>query len=116
MTLSLEEAEKFFIENNPDVKAKRAEIGKADADIIEAQAIPNPSLRYELESLKDGERETEQTFSVSQSLDIFRKRSKKREAAEKRREAGALLLDHDVTEMTVQMKQTYCRIFTPQGK
>jgi len=108
--LSMEEAEKICIENNLLIKAKKAEIKKADADIISAKIIPNPLLGYSVSSLKNSERETEEFYSVSQNIDISGKRSKKIDAAKKNKEAHLYFLEHEISGVILQLRQTYYKI------
>lgn len=108
--LSMEEAEKICIENNLLIRAKKAEIKKADAEIISAKMIPNPLLRYAASSLKNGERETEESYSVSQSIDISGKRSKRIDAAKKSREAHLYFLKYEISGIILHLRQTYYKI------
>ncbi len=108
--LSIEEAEKICIENNLLIKTKKAEIKKADAEIISAKIIPNPLLRYAASSLKNGERETEESYSISQSIDISGKRSIRIDAAKKSREARLYFLEHEISGVILQLRQTYYKI------
>lgn len=108
--LSMEDAERLFLENNLDIRSRNIELQKSDASILDAKALPNPAVRYYLESLKNGERETEETYSVSQEVDLTGKRSRKVEAAYKTREARTLILAHEISGLIVQMKQSYYKI------
>ncbi|MBI5101409.1 MAG: TolC family protein [Nitrospirae bacterium] len=108
--LSMEDAERLFIENNLDIRLRNRELQKSDASILDAKALPNPAVRYSLESLKSGERETEETYSVSQEVDVTGKRSRKVEAAYKTREARGLFLAHEISELTARMKQSYYKV------
>lgn len=75
--LTMEEAEKLFLAGNPEVKAKKLEVGKLEAAITEAQTLPNPVIKFVLESLQNGEGFTEETYSLSQRIDPAGKRGKK---------------------------------------
>lgn len=108
--LSMEEAEKLCIENNLLIKAKKAEITKADAEIISAKIIPNPSLRYVVDYLKNREKETEETYSINQNIDISGKRSIRIDAAKKSREAGLYFLEQEIAGVILHLKQTYYKI------
>lgn len=108
--LGMEEAKKLFIENNLVIKAKKAEIAKADAEIISAKIIPNPSMSYAVESLKNDVRETEETYSVSQNIDISGKRSIGIDAAKKSREARLYFLEQEIAGVILQLKHTYYKI------
>lgn len=109
-TLSLDAAEMLLLENNIEIKSRNIEMQKSDASIIEAKVLPNPAVRYSIESLQNGERETEQTYSVLQNVDITGKRSKRIDAALKGKEASSLLLAHEIAGLLVQMKQSFYRI------
>lgn len=108
--LSLEEAEKLCIENNLAIKAKKAEIAKADAGIVSAKMIPNPSLKYAASSLKNSAKETEETYSISQNIDVSGKRGIKIDAAKKNKEARLYFLQQDIAGVILGLKQTYYRI------
>ncbi len=109
-SLSLEDAEKLFLGNSLAVKAKRIELQKTDADILAAKTLSNPSLNYELSALKSGERENEETYSISQSIDIAGKRGKRIDAALRNKEARLLLSEQEIAELLLQMKQSYYRV------
>jgi len=108
--LSMEEAEKLCIERNIAIKAKKADIAMIDAEIISAKLIQNPSLRYSLDSLKNGEKEREETYSVSQNIDITGKRSIRIDVLKKSKEASLYFLEHEVAGIIFHLKQTYYKI------
>jgi cobalt-zinc-cadmium efflux system outer membrane protein len=108
--LNMEKAEKLFLENNLDIRSKKIELQKSDAAILELKTLPNPAVRYSMESLKNGVRETEETYSVSQEVDITGKRGKRIEAAHKSREATDMLLKHEIAGLLVQMKQSFYKM------
>ncbi|MBI5484177.1 MAG: TolC family protein [Deltaproteobacteria bacterium] len=110
MVLNMEDAERLFIENNLDIRSRKIELQKSDAAILDAKTLPNPSARYSLESLKNGVRETEEKYSVSQEVDLAGRRGRRVEAAYKAREARNLLLAHEISGLIVQMKQSYYKI------
>lgn len=108
--LSMENAERLLLENNLEIRSKKIGVQKSDAVVLEAKALPNPVAQYSLESMKNGLRETEETYSVSQSLDIAGKRGSKVQAAYKSSEARAYFLEHEIAGLLMQMKQSYCKI------
>ncbi|KAF0182780.1 MAG: cobalt-zinc-cadmium resistance protein CzcC [Nitrospirae bacterium] len=112
LSLTMEQAVTLGLENNMELKAKQAELGKAEAEVIGAAEIPNPSFQYGYESLKNREYEIDrsETFTVSQSIDFLWKRGKRVEAAEKSREARDLLLRHETSGVAVQIRQTYGKV------
>ncbi|MDP2141434.1 MAG: TolC family protein, partial [Gammaproteobacteria bacterium] len=83
---------------------------KSDAAILDAKTLPNPSARYSLESLKNGARETEETYSVSQEVDVTGKRSGRLDTAHRSREAAELSLNHEIAGLLVQMKQSFYKV------
>lgn len=109
-SLSLEDAEKLFLENNLELKAKKAELGKYDAGVIEARLLANPAFKYNVESVENGERETEEVYSVSQPIDIVRKRGLRTDVARKKRDAQHLRYEQDILNALAELKQTYYRI------
>lgn len=108
--LSLKEAERIFLEENLEIKTGRAGLKKADADLLEAKTLPNPSVNLSIESMRNGERETEETYSVTQGIDLSGRRKSRIQAAQKGREAQSLFLDHEITELRVRMRQTFYRV------
>ncbi|MFZ5995905.1 MAG: TolC family protein [Nitrospirota bacterium] len=108
--MSLEDAEKLFLENNLELKAKKAELGKYDAGMAEAGLLPNPSFNYNIESVENGERETEEVYTISQPIDIVRKRGLRTDVARKKRDARYLLYEQETLNALAELKQTYYRI------
>ncbi|MBZ0155666.1 MAG: TolC family protein [Alphaproteobacteria bacterium] len=108
--MSLEDAEKLFLENNLELKAKKVELGEYDAGVIEAGLLSNPSFNYNIESVENGERETEEVYSISQPIDIVRKRGLRTDVARKKRDARRLLYEQDTLNALAELKQTYYRI------
>lgn len=110
MALSMEDAELLFLENNFEVKSKKIELQRSDALILDTKVQPNPAVRYSLESLQNGERETEETYSVIQSVDISGRRGRLIEAAHKSKEARSLLIVHEMSGLIVRMKLSFYKI------
>jgi cobalt-zinc-cadmium efflux system outer membrane protein len=109
-TLTLAEAEKFFIENNLELKAKKADLKRYDAVLKGAGLLPNPTLKYGVESLNNGKRETEETYSISQSINLVRKSGLRMETALKRKTAQYLLYEQDILNSVSTMKQVYYKL------
>lgn len=108
--LSVEEAEKIFIDKNLDIKSRMIELQKSDASILDAKVLPNPAVRYSIESVKNSTRETEETYSVIQNVDISGKRGRKIEAASMNKEARMFFLEHEISGLLAQMKQSYYKV------
>ncbi len=108
-TLSMEEAEKLLIENNLELRVKKADLKKNDAEVIEAKIFTNPEASYNLESVKNGAKEREETYSLSQRMPVVGQRSKKIETALKKRDARTLFYEHEKAGLLAQMKQSYYR-------
>lgn len=108
--MSLNDAVRLFIENNLELKAKKADLKRYDAEIVEAGLLPNPSVKYSMESLKNSEKESEETYSISQSINIVRKRSLRIEAALKRKNAQYFLYEQDILNSISMMKHVYYKI------
>ncbi len=108
--MSLNDAERLFIENNLELKAKKVELKRYDAEIVEAGLLPNPSVKYSMESLKNGEKDSEETYSISQSINIVGKRSLRIEAALKRKNAQYFLYEQDILNSISMMKHVYYKI------
>lgn len=108
--LNMEEAERLLIKNSLDIRAKQLDLQKSEAAVLEAKALSNPSVKFSLESLENGLRETEETFSVTQNLDISGKRGRRIDAARKSREAQGLFLAHEISGIVVQMKHSFYKV------
>jgi cobalt-zinc-cadmium efflux system outer membrane protein len=108
--LTIEDAERMFIENNLELKAKKAELKRYDAEVINASLLSNPSFKYNLDSVKNGDTETEETYSISQSIDVVNKRRLRISSAEKRRDAQYLFYEHEIKSSVAHLKQLYFRI------
>lgn len=108
--ISLDDAERLLIENNLELKVKRTELKRYDAEAIGAGLLPNPTMSYRVESLKNGDREIEETYSISQSIDIVGKRGLRIEAALKRKNVQYLLYEQDMRNSIAMMKHVYYKI------
>ena len=51
--LTLDEAIRRALENNYELKLKRNDLRKAEAELKEAERLPNPKMNYSNEFLKD---------------------------------------------------------------
>ncbi|NTU42907.1 MAG: TolC family protein [Nitrospirales bacterium] len=105
--LTMEEAEKIFLENSLEIRMLRTGMQRADAEIIEARTVSNPALNFSIESLKNGDRETEETWSLSRSFDLAALKGKRVEAALKGREAEGFFAEKGIADLVAQMKQAY---------
>lgn len=110
VVLSMEEAERLLLENNPAIRSLKLELQKGDASIADAGALPNPVVNYSLESVRNGETEKEETWSLTQNLDMSGRRAERIAAASKHKEAAVLFHGYRVSEILLQMRQSYCRI------
>ncbi len=108
--LSIDEAEKLLIDTNIEIKVKKTDLRKSDADVTGARLLPNPEAKYLLETIGGGQNDKETTYSVVQPIDFAGKRSKRIEAAEKKRDAHKLFLEYEIAGLLSQMKQLYYRI------
>ncbi len=108
--LTLGEAERIFLESNLELQAKRAELPRYDAEALGAALLPNPSFSYRIESVEDGDRETEQIYALSMPMDFIWKRTWKRNVAEKRRDARRLMYEQDKADALFVLRDTYYKI------
>lgn len=108
--LTLEDAERLFYMNNPEVRAARISLQQADADVFAAGAWPNPVAKYSRETLGSGQKTVEETYTLSQDVDLFGRRRKKADAADKRRAARGHLLDQEIADRLAHMKRSYYRV------
>ncbi|MBA4419128.1 MAG: hypothetical protein C0392_14660 [Syntrophus sp. (in: bacteria)] len=108
--LSMGDAEKLLVENSIELRAKKQDLKKSDAEVTGARLLPNPDIKYYLATEGSGPNNKESTYSVVQPIDFAGKRGKRIETAEKKRDAGRLLFDYEALAMVSQMKQVYYRI------
>jgi cobalt-zinc-cadmium efflux system outer membrane protein len=108
----MEDAEKLLLENNIELKVKKTELKKSDAEVAGARLLPNPEARYFLATEGGGSNDRESTYSFIQPVDITGKRNKRIDMAEKRRDSGRLFFDHETLVALSQMKQLYFRLLT----
>jgi cobalt-zinc-cadmium efflux system outer membrane protein len=112
--LTLEEAERLFYKNSPEVRAARISLQQADADVFEAGAWPNPVAKYARESLGNGQKTIEETYSLSQQIDLLGRRGKHADAAEKRRSARGYFVSQETADRLAGMKRSYYRVLLLQ--
>jgi outer membrane protein, heavy metal efflux system len=108
--MTLEDAEKIFIENNLELRAKEAELGRYDAAVVGAGLMPNPSFKYNIESVENGKRETEEIYSISQPVDIVGKRGLRKNVASKIRDAERFSYEQEKLNGLAELRKTYYRI------
>jgi hypothetical protein len=108
--LSMDEAEKLLIATNIEIKTKKTDLRKSDAEVTGARLLPNPDAKYVLETIGSGQNDRETTYSVVQPIDIAGKRAKRIETAEKKRDAQKFFFDYEIAGFVSQMKQLYYRI------
>lgn len=111
-SLTMEQAVTMGLENNLELKAKQAELDRTEAEVLAAGEVPNPTFRYDYESLKNHEQLTDrtETYSVNQPIDFLWKRGKRMEAAEKTRAARELLIRHETSGIAAQIRQAYGKV------
>ena len=112
--ISIEDAESLLVENSIELKAKKEDLKKSDADVVGARLLPNPEVKYFLATDGSGQNDREVTYSVVQPVDLAGKRGKRIEMTEKRRDAGRLFFDYELLATLSQMKQLYYRILLLQ--
>lgn len=108
--LSMGDAERLLVENSIELRAKKQDLKKSDAEVTGARLLPNPDIKYYLATEGSGPNNKESTYSVVQPIDLAGKRGKRIETAEKKRDAGKLFFDYETLIMVSQMKQLYYRI------
>jgi cobalt-zinc-cadmium efflux system outer membrane protein len=76
--LSLPEARKRALEQNPELKALEAQVRAAEGTLKQAGAFPNPELAFEIEDFGgdlEGLRESQTTLSLAQTVETGGKRA-----------------------------------------
>jgi cobalt-zinc-cadmium efflux system outer membrane protein len=85
--LTLEEALELALNANSDLSAVRHELQAVEAGVLQAGALPNPSLGLEVQDTRRATRET--TIQLSQPIELGGKRALRIRAAESSRGAAA---------------------------
>lgn len=109
MALTLGEAERVFLENNLELQLKRADLPRHDADALRAGLLPNPSFNYSVESVQNGDRDTEQIYSLSMPIDFLWTGGLKRETLQKKRNARQLSYEQERADALFLLRQTFYR-------
>lgn len=95
--LTLQAALALAMASNPDLSAAQYELQAVEATMLQANVLPNPSLEIAVE---DRRRETrESTLQLSQPIELGGKRSARRSAAERSRDAAAAELNAKQAEV-----------------
>lgn len=107
--ISLNNLESLFLENNPLVNARKAELKIFDGQILDAKQHPNPSLNTSVDSLTNGSRETEFTVALSQELDLNNKRRWLVRSLEHRKNAQSHQMAFEFREKLMKIKKSFCK-------
>jgi cobalt-zinc-cadmium efflux system outer membrane protein len=107
--LSFDQLEPLYLEHNPFVHAKKAELRVFDGRILEAGQRPNPSLNTGLESVSNGSRETAVTVGLAQEFDVTGKRRWDMRALEHQKNAQTLQLTAEIRGALSELKKQFCR-------
>lgn len=85
--LTLQAALQMALDANADLSAARYELQAVEASVLQAGALPNPALGFEVQGARRETRET--TLQLSQPIELGGKRSARVRAAERGRDAAS---------------------------
>lgn len=105
--LSLQDAVDTFISNNLLLKSKKAGLKKFDAEVRAIGQRPNPSFNAEIESLKNGERETESTYGLSFPITDKGFRRWSQSAARFNRDSSYFQVDYETSLEISSLKKAF---------
>lgn len=106
--LTLQEAERLTLLNNPRLKTLAYEIEARQADIISATKRLNPVFSFDGDGLREFNK-SEMTFRVDQEFELAGKRRYRIEAAELDLEVQRLVLENERVRLLFQVRETYLR-------
>jgi len=112
--LTLQAALALAMASNPDLSAAQNELQAVEATVLQANALPNPSLEL---SVEDRRRETrESTIQLSQPFELGGKRSARMSAAERSRDAAAAELNGKRAEVRSSVITAFFDVLTAQER
>lgn len=120
-TLSLREALRLVLAQNPELAAFNTEIRAADARILQARLLPNPEISGEAENIGGsgeftGARSAERTLQLSQLIELGGKRAARTRVAAKGRELAVWDYEQKRLEVLTQTAQAFIDVLTAQRR
>src|SRR5262245_12138669 len=106
--LTLQNAERIALQNNPRLKILQDEIRIRQADVISAAKRLNPVFSFDGEALT-AIAKSEATFRINQEFELGGKRRLRVEAAEVDAEIGQLILENEKLKLVFQVRESYLR-------
>jgi cobalt-zinc-cadmium efflux system outer membrane protein len=110
--LTLPAALALAMNANVDLSAAQQELSAVEASVVQAGAIPNPSLGLEVQDTRRETRET--TFQLSQPIELGGKRSARIRAAERGRDAATADLATKQSEIRAAVIAAFFNVLTAQ--
>jgi outer membrane protein, heavy metal efflux system len=110
--ISVDDAVRLALGHNPTLRAKQSELAGVRAGEITAGLRPNPTASYAVEQLGGPSATGEHTVTVSQPIELGRKRERRRESARAASRVTTYEL-YDVRRQVIfQVKKAYVDILT----
>lgn len=112
--LTLPEALHMALEANADLSAARRELAAVEASVLQAGALPNPSLEL---SVEDRRRETRETsFVLNQPIELGGKRGSRVQAAQRGKEAASAELRTKRAEVRAAVMTAFFDVLSAQER
>jgi len=118
-TLTLREALRLVLAQNPELAAFNTEVRAADARILQARLLPNPEINGEVENIGgsgefDGTESAERTLQLSQLIELGGKRAARTRVMAKERELAVWDYEQRRLEVLTQTAQAFIDVLTAQ--
>ena len=115
--LTLEDAVKIAINNNPLIKSKKHNVGIYEGRIKQAGLLPNPEIEFftqETPTNNIGLDESQNSVALYQKLETGGKRKLRVKAAEKEKKIMELDLQTTIADITANVKKSFFNVLTTQ--
>jgi cobalt-zinc-cadmium efflux system outer membrane protein len=112
--LTLQAALALALSVNAEISVARRELEAVDAAVMQAGALPNPSVGFEVQDTRRETRET--TFQLSQSFELGGKRWARVRAAERGRDAAAAELKLKQGDVRATVITGFFNVLTAQER
>lgn len=110
-TLTLEQAIRTAIGNNPQVKAVRARLGVSEAEILTAGMRLNPSLMSD-----NGIAEKTYRLGLEQTIELGGKRKRRVALARAQREAVRMEINTQLLDLRTDVRRAYTQLYNAQER
>lgn len=118
LSLSLKDADALLVKQNLQLLAKRYDVSMAEADIVQARLLDNPTISLEENVYNrlnnhwfDFGKQSEQTVEIEQAIDIAGRRAKRIKGERLKRESKELELEDAVRNMRGALHERLIEVY-----